>query len=151
MCGGGNDSDGGGDNTSTDGTASIGYGAGQIDPGIAKAAGIKEGDPVSDKDMAAKNAASAPDVTAMDDRDAFVSQSLSSQGFSDSYKGVGDRYGNAVLDGNGNPVRSGRYAEAEALAESTFDAYQDYQAAREQALAEFNARQNTLGTRGFLR
>jgi|GEM_PF-6161629 len=146
MCGGGDDGGGGGDNTSTDGTASVGYGAGQIDPGLASAAGISEGDDVSDRGMADRNRAEAPDITTAHDMDAYVSQSLSSQGYSDNYKGVSDSKGNAVLDGNGNPVRSGSYARAEAEAESNYQAYQDYQEAREQALAEFNQRQNTLGT-----
>ena len=100
----------------------------------------------NDKNEAQAFAPDAPDVTSATDRDAFVDQYVSSQGYSDSYKGVGDGFGNAVTDGFGNPVRSGSYVEAEARGGATYDAYQDYQAAREQALAEFNQRQNTLGT-----
>lgn len=139
MCGGGDDSgggDSGGGNTNTN-TADIGYGAGQIDPGLASAAGINQGDDISDKGNASRNAGSAPDVTTASDKDSYVSDSLSSKGYSDNYKGVSDGKGNAVTDGFGNPVRSGSYAEAEARASNEYDAYQDYKEARAEAQEAF--------------
>lgn len=85
-------------------------------------------------------AGQTPDISDYRDmpKDDYVADALSDNGYSDNFKGVRDRYGNAVLDGNGNPVLSGTYVNSKAKAESTYDAYQDYTAARDQAMTDFD-------------
>jgi hypothetical protein len=118
MCGGGDD---GGDSSSNDNQTSYeneAYGSG-MSPGESTA---KFGD--------ASNAGTAPDISDYGNmsKDDYVSDVLSHKGYSDNYKGVSDSKGNAVTDGQGNPVRSGSYVDTLGNAENTYDAYQEYQA-----------------------
>lgn len=127
MCGGGDDS-GGNDNET-----GMSPGESQARYGNTNAAGKT----ASDKTEAEAKAKDTPNVTTATDRDQFVSDALSAKGYSDNYKGVGDSKGNAVTDGNGNPVRSGDYAQTEAEAGAVFDAYQDYKEERAKAESKF--------------
>ena len=56
-------------------------------------------------------------------------------------KGVVDRYGNAVLDGNGNPVLGRKYSDTIAQAGYDHDNSTRYNSAYDKAQAEYNARQ----------
>tara|TARA_R110000764_G_scaffold87422_3_gene168273 strand:- start:23221 stop:24894 length:1674 start_codon:yes stop_codon:yes gene_type:complete len=123
MCGGGDDDDGGDTQSNYEKEA---YGDGGR----------------TAKNDAAANKGPAPDVSTASDRDSYVSGTLASQGYNDNYKGVVSGNGSSVLDGFGNPVLSGSYARTKAGAESEYDAYQGYTAARDKAEAEFYADMN---------
>lgn len=69
-------------------------------------------------------------------KDDYVSDVLSSKGYSDTYKGVSSN-GGTVTDGKGNAVRSGSYVDAMNQADATYDSYQEYQAARAEAQETF--------------
>tara|TARA_B100000780_G_scaffold75850_1_gene51098 strand:- start:25400 stop:27025 length:1626 start_codon:yes stop_codon:yes gene_type:complete len=57
------------------------------------------------------------------------------------HKGVVDRYGNAVLDGNGKPVLSGTYANIEDKSSDNYQSSNDYNIARVSAVEKFKAAQ----------
>ena len=74
-------------------------------------------------------------------KDQYVQEALAAKGYSDSYKGVKGSDGNAILDGNGNPISSGTYAATQAQAEAEYDAMVGYQNARSYAEQEWNMNQ----------
>ena len=151
MCKNDNDNDTSSNDTQTS-YESEAYGSG-MSPGESQA---KFGD--------ATRAGQTPDVRDYSDmsRDDYVSDVLSNQGYSDTYKGVSGLNGGTVTDGKGNAVRSGSYVDSMNTAGATYDSYQDYQAARADAQEAFyddmEARQQidpnfvnvALGSGGYL-
>jgi len=74
--------------------------------------------------------------------DDYLSHQLSRAGFDPKgHKGVVDRYGNAVLDGNKNPVLSGKYANIQDQASNDYGSSQKYNTARTAAEATWLAGQ----------
>ena len=122
MCQGGNDSD----NSSNDNQTSMENEAYGMSPGESQA---KFGD-------TSKAGSTSPNIADYDgmSQDDYVADVLASKGYSDSYKGVkSGTTGKAVTDSKGNPIRSGTYVNTQAQAESDFQAYQEYKAAKAEA------------------
>ena len=130
MCGGGDDSDSGSDDS-----VEVGYGAGQVDPSLAAAAGYSSGGAGPTASVSQAN--TTPNIANYDDGDNYVNAVLASEGYSNDYKGVKSGDGSTVTDGFGNPVMSGSYVNTQAQAESDFQAYQEYQTARAEAQEAF--------------
>lgn len=138
MCGGGDDS--GSDSNDND-NVSVGYGAGQVDPSLAAFAGYDTGGQGGSAQVSQLN--SNPDPNDYDDGDQYVAAVMASEGYQND-KGVVDGKGNAVTDGFGNPVMSGRYSSIANEASATHQANQEYKAALAEAQEAFYSDQEAM-------
>jgi len=150
MCGGGDDSGGDSNDNNQSSSSSSSSGGSYSDlgmsPGRAQAeyGNTANAGKTAGEIAAEEAAARVTNIDSYTSKEDYVRDTLTSKGYSDDYKGVkSGTTGKSVTDSKGNPVRSGSYVEAENRADATFDAYQDYKVAREEAEKNFYADMST--------